>query len=257
MQCGYAGHALRSSPACAPRPEPGPSSSHSCPGAAPRLGTPSLRPRHTPPLLRKPAPGPGTQVPPTPHPLARIKDHLLRRLPATPGPGPAASFRPPPAPSRRPSGTRRARAVRAAGRGEPAGGLLPPRRFRFQSKWDEPKSAPRSPHSSPTAWGSIPAAQPPRAATGRDSRVGRRAGVRPAPGCRRARTPGLRRRGGGSALSPGARRAEPHPRGRRAGLGRCRGGATGAWAVRGAGPRVGRTRRKVLGRTVRGSYPAR
>lgn len=82
----------------APRPASGPRSGHPRPGGAPQLGTPSLHPRNTPSLLRKLVPGRGTQPPPTqytPHPLARIRGHLPRRLLPTRGPGPWASSRAP------------------------------------------------------------------------------------------------------------------------------------------------------------------
>lgn len=62
-----------------------------------------------------------------------------------------------------------------AGCGEEAAGLLPLRRFRFQSKRDRPKSAPRSPHSSPAA-GWLIAAATAGAATCQDSHVAPRGG---------------------------------------------------------------------------------
>lgn len=90
-------------------------------------------------------------------------------------------------------------------------GFTPPLRFRFPSKWDEPKNAPGPPHSSPTAEGLHP-----RGAAALDGDLPRLTcgwarEAPPAPLPRRGATLGSspRRPGGGEAVSPGAQNTAP------------------------------------------------
>lgn len=194
-----------------------------------QLGTPSLRPRHS---LQLGKPLRTRRQGPAPPP----------RSPAAAAVCPAGLSRPPPAApcGSQTRGTQEGRAPRpgdpaarrreGAGRGEAAAGLKQPRRFRFQSKWDKPKGAPRTPQSSPPAAGLRPRAASCRltcgcptgsAGAGRQARrhrgskrprgAGGEAGARfPAPHpARRPRPRGRRGPAGGGALEVLSGRAGP------------------------------------------------
>lgn len=235
MQCGRGGHAGKSSPTCAPQPEPGPSSPPPRSGAAFQAGTPVSASPHASSAKNAPS----SAAPHTVHrrPLPRRLSPALGQAPPPPC---ALRPRPPPWVWSSP-GLHRS----SARRGEGAVGVTPPPRFRFPSKWDEPQNAPGPPLSSPTAEGLHP-----RGAVAPDGDLPRLTcgwarGAPPAPLPRRWATSGSgpRRRGGGEAVSPGARSAAPSRSERRRG-----GPATGGGA--GAEPGAG-TRGAVPGREGR------
>lgn len=221
LQCGRAGHAGKSSPPCAPQPEPGPSSPQPRSGVAFQAGTPVLASPHpssakkalssAAPPYRTRSPASATTDPPS--------------FP-NPGSGPAAVLCLPPAPAPVGLGLSRGSINPAPGAGRGLWGSRLRCAFGFQVNGTSRKTllGPLTPALQPK--GFIPAARPPGTATCRDSRVAGRAGLR------RRRSPGAgllwaAARGGeaGARLSVPEPRTQPRPAERRA---RDRGAGPGA-----------------------------
>lgn len=228
---GVGGHAGKSSPTCAPQPEPGPSSPQPRSGVAFQAGTPVSASPHASSAKNAPS----SAAPPY---RTRWPASATTAPPSFPNPGsgPAAALCLPPAPA--PVGLELSpgsiNPAPGAGRG-----LWGSRRrcaFGFQVNGTSRKTllGPLSPARQPK--GFIPAARSPRTATCRDSRVAGRAGLR------RRRSPGAgllwaAARGGeaGARLSVPERRAQPGAALRGGGAGPRPGG--GAGAEPGAGTR--------------------
>lgn len=206
LQCGRAGHAGKSSPPCAPQPEPGPSSPQPRSGVASQAGTPVSASPHpssakkalssAAPPYRTRSPASATTDPPS--------------FP-NPGSGPAAVLCLPLAPAPVGLGLSRGSINPAPGAGRGLWGSRLRCAFGFQVNGTSRKNAPGPPHSSPTAEGLHP-----RGAAAPDGDLPRLTcgwarGAPPAPLPRRWATLGSspRRRGGGEAVSPGAQNTAP------------------------------------------------